>query len=122
MLSETQAVAKLERCGDDVAGSLLWHLDRVDQVVPQLDGRYDRRGGGSGSLVYVMDTGVMASHGEFTGANGSRVVAGFDTTSGVEIGHSRCLSDNKATSPCFDSYDELAAASHGTSVASIAAG
>jgi subtilisin family serine protease len=122
VLSETQSVAKLERCGDDIASSLLWHLDRVDQIVPQLDGHYDRRGGGSGSIVYVMDTGVLATHGEFAGANGSRVMAGFDATSGVEIGHSRCLSDNKATAPCFDSFDELGAASHGTGVASIVAG
>jgi hypothetical protein len=69
VLSETQTAARLERCGDDVSDPLLWHLDRVDQVVPRLDGRYDRRGGGSGSVVYVMDTGVMAGHAEFAAAN-----------------------------------------------------
>ena len=122
VLSETQSAARLERCGDDVSDPLLWHLDRVDQVVPRLDGRYDRRGGGSGSVVYVMDTGVMAGHAEFAGANGSRVIAGFDTTAGLDIGHSRCLSDNKAIAPCFDTYEELPAASHGTGVASIVAG
>jgi subtilisin family serine protease len=122
MLSETQSVARLERCGDDVSDALLWHLDRVDQVGGQLDGWYDRRGGGSGSVVYVMDTGVMASHGEFIGADGSRVIGGFDATGAVEIGHSRCSSDNKAVNPCFDSYEELPAASHGTAVASIVAG
>jgi len=121
-LSETVSVSRLERCGDGATGSLLWHLDRVDQIGPQLDGWYDRRGGGAGSVVYVMDTGILAAHGEFAGANGSRVIAGFDATAGVEIGHSRCISDNKATAPCYESLDELAAASHGTSVASIAAG
>ncbi|HYR27222.1 MAG TPA: S8 family serine peptidase, partial [Thermoanaerobaculia bacterium] len=121
-LSETHSVSRLERCGEGTAGPLLWHLDRVDQVGPQLDGWYDRRGGGAGSVVYVMDTGVLAAHGEFTGANGSRVIAGYDATAGVEIGHSRCTSDNKAVAPCYDNLDELAAASHGTSVASIAAG
>ena len=121
-LSETHSVARLERCGDGVESSLLWHLDRVDQIDGQLDGVYDRRGGGSGSVVYVMDTGVLASHGEFAGAKGSRVIGGFDATGAVDIGHSRCKSDNKAVAPCFDSYDELGAASHGTSVASIAAG
>lgn len=122
-LSESHSVARLERCGDDAATTLLWHLDRVDQVGSRLDGRYDRRGGGIGSVVYVMDTGVMASHGEFARTAGrSRVIAGFDATSSVEIGHSRCTSDNKATAPCFESLDELAAASHGTAVASIAAG
>lgn len=122
-LSESHTVARLERCGEDVASMLLWHLDRVDQIGGDLDGRYDRRGGGLGSVVYVMDTGVMAAHGEFgRAAGGSRVIAGFDATTGVEIGHSRCSSDNKATAPCYESLDELAAASHGTSVASIAAG
>lgn len=121
-LSETHSVSRLERCGDGVESSLLWHLDRVDQIDGHLDGVYDRRGGGSGSVVYVMDTGVLASHGEFAGANGSRVIAGYDATGAVDIGHSRCRSDNKAVAPCFDHYDELAAASHGTSVASIAAG
>lgn len=121
-LSDSQSVAKLERCGDDIASALLWHLDRVDQVGAQLDGWYDRRGGGRGSVVYVMDTGVMASHGEFIGNSGSRVIGGFDATGAVEIGHSRCTSDNKATDPCFDTLDELSAASHGTAVASIVAG
>lgn len=121
-LSESHSVARLERCGDEAAATLLWHLDRVDQVGAELDGRYDRRGGGLGSVVYVMDTGIMASHGEFAHDGNSRVIAGFDTTAGVEIGHSRCVSGNKATEPCYDSLDELAAASHGTSVASIAAG
>lgn len=121
-LSEHHSVARLERCGEDVESALLWHLDRVDQVDSRLDGWYDRRGGGLGSVVYVMDTGVMATHGEFAATSGSRVIAGFDTTTSVEIGHSRCASDNKAVAPCYDSYDELPAASHGTGVASIVAG
>lgn len=121
-LSETYTVARLDRCGEDVAASLLWHLDRVDQVGPELDGWYERRSGGSGSTIYVMDTGVLASHAEFAGRNGTRVIGGYDATAAVDIGHSRCTSDDKSTAPCYDNYDELAAASHGTSVASIAAG
>jgi subtilisin family serine protease len=49
-------------------------------------------------------------------------VAGFDATGSVEIGRSRCQSDDKATAPCYENLDELPASSHGTSVASIAAG
>jgi subtilisin family serine protease len=115
-------VAILERCGEAAGAPLLWHLDRIDQVVPTLDGRFDRRNGGAGSTVYVMDTGVLATHDEFSDGNRSRVIAGFDATSSVDIGRSRCESANKATEPCYADFEELAAASHGTSVASIAAG
>jgi subtilisin family serine protease len=121
-LDPALSVARLDRCGEDLSAPLLWHLDRIDQVDSALDGHFDRRNSGAGSVIYVMDTGVMASHGEFTSANGTRVIAGFDTTGSVDLGRSRCTSDNKATAPCYEIVDELAAASHGTSVASIAAG
>jgi subtilisin family serine protease len=114
--------SRLERCGEGES-TLLWHLDRIDQIGGELDGQFDRRNSGAGSVIYVMDTGVMASHSEFASeSGGSRVIAGFDETASVEIGRSRCTSENKATAPCYDNYEELAAASHGTSVASIAAG
>lgn len=116
------SVARLERCGDEAADALLWHLDRIEQVVPTLDGWVDRGNGGAGSVIYVMDTGVLASHAEFASSNGTRVIAGFDATSSVTIGRSICTSGNKATEPCFSNVDELAASSHGTAVASIAAG
>ncbi len=121
-LDTQHSVARLERCGEDAAAALLWHLDRIDQIGGNLDGRADRLNGGAGSVVYVMDTGVMRAHAEFTGRNGSRVIAGFDTTGGVDLGHSRCTAANKATDPCFEGYDELSSASHGTGVASIVAG
>ena len=124
------SVSRLGQCGDENADELLWYLDRIDQIGAGLDGHVDRGNGGAGSVIYVMDTGVMASHSEFTTANflstsetsASRVIAGFDATGSVEIGRSRCSSPDKAVAPCFDRLDELAAASHGTSVASIAAG
>ena len=122
-LDALYSVSRLERCGDDVQAPLLWHLDRIDQVDGALDGHFDRHSGGAGSVIYVMDTGVMASHSEFATPDGtSRVIAGFDATSSVDLGRSRCVSADKATAPCYDVIDELAAASHGTSVASIAAG
>ena len=121
-LDGVHTAARLERCGDDVDAPLLWHLDRIDQVDAELDGRFDRRNTGAGSVIYVMDTGVMAAHSEFAGAVGTRVIAGFDATDSVDVGRSRCTSENKALAPCYETYDELAASSHGTSVASIAAG
>ncbi|HWW59972.1 MAG TPA: S8 family serine peptidase [Thermoanaerobaculia bacterium] len=114
--------ARLEGCGEQYPEDLLWHLDRIDQIGGSLDGSFDRRNAGAGSVVYVMDTGVMATHDEFASANGSRVTAGFDVSGSVVIGTSNCRSANKALAPCFSDFTELAAASHGTSVASIIAG
>ncbi len=117
------SVARLDRCGDDLHAPLLWHLDRIDQVDGALDGHFDRQNGGAGSVIYVMDTGVMASHAEFASPAGtSRVIAGFDVTQSVPLGRSKCVSGDKATAPCYDNLEELASASHGTGVASIAAG
>ena len=125
------SVSRLGQCGDANNEALLWYLDRIDQIGSGLDGYVDRGNGGAGSVIYVMDTGVMASHTEFTTADfhrpaaetsASRVIAGFDATGSVEIGRSRCTSPDKSVAPCFERVDELAAASHGTSVASIAAG
>jgi len=121
-LDATYSVARLGRCGDTNADPLLWHLDRIDQIGSALDGQVDRGNGGAGSVVYVMDTGVMASHDEFRSAHGTRVISGFDATGSVAIGRSRCVSADKSVAPCFDGTGELAAASHGTAVASVAAG
>lgn len=121
-LDGVHSAAVLERCGDTDAGALLWHLDRIDQIGSDLDGHVDRGNGGAGSVVYVMDTGVMAAHSEFATPAGTRVIAGFDATGSVEIGRSRCDSPDRSLAPCFENIDELAAASHGTSVASIVAG
>jgi subtilisin family serine protease len=121
-LDADHSIARLDRCGDGVDDELLWHLDRIDQIGGALDGVFNRLNRGAGSVIYVMDTGVLASHSEFAGANGSRVIAGIDATASIEIGRSRCASENKALAPCWDGFDELPSASHGTSVASIAAG
>ncbi len=66
-LDATHSAARLGSCGDDAHVDLLWHLDRIDQLDANLDGLYHRRHTGRGSVVYVMDTGVMASHVEFAG-------------------------------------------------------
>ena len=120
-LDELHSVARLSDCGDAAAPDLLWHLDRIDQTDANLDGLFHRRHGGAGSVVYVMDTGVMASHDEFATPYGPRVIAGLDTAS-VAIGASHCKSANKALMPCYQNVTELIGASHGTSVASLVAG
>jgi subtilisin family serine protease len=124
ILDATHNAAKLEGCGDSSAPDLLWHLDRIDQQDGVLDGFYRRHDLGAGTVVYVMDTGVMANHAEFANAagGGSRVIAGFDVTRGVTIGSSHCTSPNKSLAPCYSNTNELAGASHGTSVASLVAG
>jgi subtilisin family serine protease len=122
VLDATHNAAKLEACGDPSAPDLLWHLDRIDQSDGVLDGQYRRRALGAGSVVYVMDTGVMAAHAEFASPAGSRVIAGFDVTQSVGVGASKCASPNKALIPCFSNAVELVGASHGTSVASLVAG
>jgi len=120
-LDATHDAAKLGPCGDDAPVDLLWHLDRIDQLGGELDGTYHRRDAGAGAVVYVMDTGVLASHSEFATPAGSRVIAGFDVAS-VTIGASACQSPNKALQPCYSDFTELVGAQHGTSVASIVAG
>lgn len=121
-LDETHTVARLGDCGDPAAADLLWHLDRIDQAAAELDGLYHHRHGGAGSVVYIMDTGVMASHDEFATPAGPRVIAGYDATKSVTVGASRCTSANKALAPCYENLAELTGASHGTSVASLVAG
>ncbi|HEV2720324.1 MAG TPA: S8 family serine peptidase [Thermoanaerobaculia bacterium] len=122
LLDETHTASRLGDCGDPAAPNALWHLDRIDQTGANLDGLYHRRHGGAGSVVYIMDTGVMAGHNEFATPAGPRVIAGFDTAKSVTIGASRCPSANKALAPCYDNFNELTGASHGTSVASLVAG
>jgi subtilisin family serine protease len=122
-LDSTHTASRLDRCGDPTSPDLLWHLDRIDQLDGALDGQYHRRRAGAGSVIYVMDTGVLASHAEFAKGDGStRVIAGFDVTQSVSVGGSRCASANKAMRPCYEDMAELIGAEHGTSVASIAAG
>jgi len=51
-----------------------WGLDRIDQANLPLNGKYQHDNGGVAVNVYVIDTGVLASHSEF----GGRARSGYD--------------------------------------------
>jgi hypothetical protein len=107
----------------------LWHLDRIDQdAVQPLDNKYGFCTTGAGVDVWVLDTGVMASHSEFNG----NVTAGHD--------FSGDSAPSAADNPCGGFVGSLPADAtvdnfgvlqynrrlyelgHGTSVASLIAG
>lgn len=56
-----------------------WGLDRIDQRALPLDGVITRTASGRAVSLYVIDTGVLASHNEF----GARVVQGRNTIENV---------------------------------------
>jgi subtilisin family serine protease len=56
-----------------------WGLDRIDQRALPLDGSYTYKTTASGVSAYIIDTGILLGHQEFTG----RLIGGFDAiTSG----------------------------------------
>lgn len=93
---------------DEVAGVELridqqnppWGLDRIDEPSLPMDDRFRTGLSGSGVHIYVVDSGIRASHDEFTG----------------RIGVGRDLVENDAAAQDCDKHG------HGTWVASIAAG
>jgi subtilisin family serine protease len=55
-----------------------WGLDRIDQRILPLDGRFTPASAGAGVNVYLLDTGIYLQHKEFEG----RATIAFDATRG----------------------------------------
>jgi subtilisin family serine protease len=75
-----------------------WGLDRIDQRNRPVDGKYTYNGTGSGVRVYIIDTGIRATHTDF----GGRVISGFSV-----------INDGESTNDTFG---------HGTHVAGTVGG
>lgn len=110
-------------CDGSLPDDVLWNLDRSDQVSGVLDGHINRLNDGSGSVVYVVDSGTLAAHDEFMTASGSKVIAGVDVLFSVNpAARMPCNVPNWAIAPCANFQIGSSADGHGTSVASIVAG
>ncbi|HEX6086163.1 MAG TPA: S8 family serine peptidase [Thermoanaerobaculia bacterium] len=106
----------LERCAEDVVENAIWQVDRSDSVDAELNGFAVRRTTGRGSVVYVVDTGILQRHDEFQRIGGDVVLGGFDALAASGLPN-RCPPD-APVEPC----GPPAIAYHGTAVASAVAG
>lgn len=85
--------------GSGTQTSAPWHLDRIDQDSYPLDGNYSYDSSGDGVRIYVIDSGVRATHNDF----GGRASNKYQANSNWDPPYTDCFG-------------------HGTAVASAAAG
>lgn len=111
---------RLIGCGAGFADNLLWHLDRSDSADGHLDQSLLRRVTGRGAVIYVMDTGVRRDHNEFARATGTNVIAGINVAIFNTVNPPGCA--DPVLAPCSSSPAAFAFLTHGTAVASVAAG
>ena len=83
---------------DGIQTGAPWGLDRIDQRALPLSGTYSAPDNGAGVTAYIVDTGILTSHTEFSG----RTASGYTS-----------ISDGRGTADCHG---------HGTHVASSVAG
>ncbi|HYM61120.1 MAG TPA: S8 family peptidase [Thermoanaerobaculia bacterium] len=99
--AEMACLQKSAGCADN---SLPWQLDRIDQLSPFLDGQFAScPEAGKGVTIYVIDSGIRATHHDFYDSDQKSRVA-----EGVSF-----VNDGHGTDDCY---------SHGTYVASMAGG
>jgi len=94
----TPAPAPTPSPTDGIQTGAPWGLDRVDQRSLPLSNTYSAPNNGSGVTAYIVDTGILTSHTEFSG----RTASGYTS-----------ISDGGGTTDCHG---------HGTHVASSVAG
>ena len=115
---------RLTGCGDGFTDNVLWHLDRGDAFDGTLDGKANRPATGAGGVIYICDTGVMRAHDEFARDVGTNVIGALKPS--VVFDHASPFCGNgqdAALDPCWSgSGAALFINTHGTAVASIAAG
>lgn len=76
-LAAADGILRVEEDGkvfiNETVSASSWGLDRLDQRPLPLNGLYSFAGNGAGVRVYIVDTGILTAHEQFTG----RALAGF---------------------------------------------
>lgn len=122
--SSTQSTKTGPPSNATTSDNRLWHLDRIDGSSPAGDNAYNYCTDGTDVNIYIVDSGVYGSHGEF----GTRVQTGFNATDDPNPANQPCGASIAAVVNTSSSVEKLNWANertqggHGTSVASMAAG